>query len=509
VRVFLKSFLFYNQRYARGTLGNLETAEHIGQTKRVCTALCEMWERCEAPPGHDGWQFTVAMGNRCKVKGLPAPVHVAYAPGFKIVIVSCNWKPPQRYPCPPKGSVGEEETDEPYDSWDVVQCKLGKLGWVPAPLEWWRSDTSPLRLPRFVGRPDFVIQKGESTFDALQKIGVVRLRNPPDAHPWDIQPIGIRRLWRGMAASFFGFPVPFVSEDLAAFRTYTKMFIPRRWQPRMAQDYASKELGTVVCPHGFFSRILDLFVSCGRTGHVLWARDTEKQVRRLARKLMHHLAVRTPWIKVDLDDLYWNYLCDTACELVWYREYQPNTVIEFMPMVVGRLLDDAICEAPVNDWLKSLELESLTIQVPGKLFELNFPLILADICRVGVRRFQFPVIARQPKRRLKQRSHRAYFCALPYRKRPDGLIDPNFVEIPALPCVELQALRLDLPMLPLLPKSQKALLNCIHAAFQNHTFISQVQWCCPQAPVVFLEDGHVFLHTLLYDYESTRVMSKI
>jgi len=448
----------------------------------------------------------VAFNNRCSVKGLPAPVYAAYAPGYSIVVVSCKWKRVP-YPCPPKGSFEEPEPPK-RDNWEIVLKHLEKLNWIPGPLEWWHTDKSPARLPRLVPRPEFVVQAGESTFTALDKAGFIQYESRLHAQPWDVQPRRIRQLWRTVAADFFHFPVPVIPEDFSEFYFYLTQYMPLRWMPKLASKPCKNESNGPLCQPGFFFRILDLFVSCTRANHIVWARDTERRVRRLVRQLKRHVSFRTPWVTINEDQLYWNYLCETACELIWYEKYKSDTVIEFQVEVVFRLVDDAIQAAPINQWILALDI-SYTKTIPGPKYVLDFGVILQDICQFGVRRFLHPVVAKSFKHPLKQRPHKAYFCDLPYRQVDKKLIDPNYVELTCIPPFELQALRLDLPMLPLLPQKMRALVHCVHALHHCNKFMSVIPWCCKNVPVVVEDKKKFYLHTSLFGFDPNRVLSKL
>lgn len=428
-----------------------------------------MWERSFPPNNHHQRKYVVKYLPHCKFAEFEPPIWVGCGSTKWALIYSRN------------------RTDAV--SWSTAVKQTQHTG----AFEWWFSEDKIEICPRYIPLPSFTVRKSQTVSEALADIGLFPSRTLAKVTPWADQPLFIRDFWCAVVGDFLGMKTKMPVEYATAMRKYINQFIPTQWLPKFQHVPYERPIYPAAT-NGIFLRNLDLCLSFAFNGDPLWTADTRYVFDKMFIKFATAALFRAPWIKFDREKMFRRYLCETICEHIWYDVPKPKTSIPYQSHILPRLFNETVLISNVS---QDLQLTGRQ-KIPVVLLDaetLNFGAIRDDIYSKGVRVFKYPTTTKCYPFPLSQTKRTSYLCNPPFRKATNKLVDPNYIEIQGPIPISLQELRIDYPVLPLIPKKCYNLVKCLHAVIWDCEFMTKIPWCSVNAPVVFSEGAKYYMLT--------------
>jgi hypothetical protein len=428
-----------------------------------------MWERSFPPNNHRQRKYNVKYLPHCKFDEFRPPFYVAY--GNTQWIIVCTFD--------------ESSTL----TWECAVAKTKHTG----AFEWWFTEKSVSLAPRYVPLPLFRVQKDQTVSDALKQNGLFPSRSPAPV-AWESQPLYIKQFWRATVGRVLGVSIKLPLKQASALSVYIDQHIPTQWLPKFQHVYTTEKLNPS-SNNGVFLRLIELCYTYAQKGILLWSEDVYYIFVRVFLRISVATWFRAPWIRPNRDKLFDVYLCEDLCEQIWTAKPIPKASFTYQPSILPRLFNELVLN---SDFTKEIQLTGqLNLHACILSTEtFNWGMIRDDLFTIGVRRFKFPTAIRRYPSPMQQTKHHYYFSEPPFRKVVHGnLIDPNYIEINGPVSFRLQALRMDYPVLPLIPKQYGYLLKCLHSAIWDCEFMASIPWCSTGNPIVFEECGKYYMST--------------
>jgi hypothetical protein len=241
-------------------------------------------------------------------------------------------------------------------TWEKAKTLLLAEGWNGGAIEWWKSKTVEVRLPRLYHRTKFLVQKEESGAIALEKAGIIQLRNPKKPASWLEQPATVRRFWRAILGFLaeFSTKLEFPEEELCSLFDYANYYLPAFWRFKSRKLAYVRDLSYKVplADRNYFIRIFDFAVVVRRMGiGAVWAYEAcALPAKAVMENLRNFFYVRYPWVEVPSpDQLVMDMYLDQACEFLWNNESlfeSSSTEFSFNVVNLERVVHDCIDVCP-------------------------------------------------------------------------------------------------------------------------------------------------------------------
>lgn len=428
-----------------------------------------MWERSFPPNNHRKHNYVVVYLPHCKFNQFAPPVYVACGSTKWALVYSSN-------------SVDAID-------WGSAVKRTQHSG----AFEWWLSETPVNVCPRYVALPPFQVKKEQIVTEALEEIGLRPSRTLAKVSPWKEQPLFIRDFWCATVGEFLGLKTKYPVEFTSAMRAYINQYVPSQWVPKPQCVPFGKQIYPAAT-NGIFLRVVDLCLTFVLNETALWTAETKSIFNKLYVKCEKAARFRAPWIRPNREKFFERYLCETVCEQVWYDAPKPKISIPYQTHILPRLFNDCVASSPITKELQFTGKLNLSVcMLDSDTFNLGT--IREDLFSVGVRRFKFPTTSRYYPHPIQQNRQIFYLSNPPYRKISNDLVDPNYIEIQGPISSNLQELRMDYPVLPLIPQHCYELLKCIHALIWDCEFMTTIPWCSVASPVVFNENNRYYMLT--------------
>lgn len=249
-------------------------------------------------------------------------------------------------------------------TWKEAKQKLRSAHWNGGAIEWWKSDSPcETELPRFFIRTKFILEPGESGVEALDKAGIVRLKQSTPVEPWNSQPAVVRRFWRGVLGYLgeFNKKMTMPSLEMCGLFEYANTYLPLFWKLKQRKFLyvADQSHKLPLCDKDYFIRLFDFAVTVRRLGiGAIWNyQKFAVPAQQAIFKAKSFIGIRYPWISLpDTQQLLIDTYLDQACETLWDSteliSAKALPSFEFSPTLVEHIFHDCI---ETCQWSRQME----------------------------------------------------------------------------------------------------------------------------------------------------------